>query len=54
MTDKDDRALKPLLQLEELVFANRIAKHVKSNAIVLSKDCTVTGVGAGQMSRVDA
>ncbi|MEL6431248.1 MAG: bifunctional phosphoribosylaminoimidazolecarboxamide formyltransferase/IMP cyclohydrolase, partial [Planctomycetota bacterium] len=41
-------------QLEELVFANRIAKHVKSNAIVLSKDCTVTGVGAGQMSRVDA
>ena len=41
-------------QLEELVFANRIAKHVKSNAIVLTKDRQVTGVGAGQMSRVDS
>lgn len=41
-------------QLEELVFANRIAKHVKSNAIVLTQARTVTGVGAGQMSRVDS
>ncbi len=41
-------------QLEELAFANRIAKHVKSNAIVLTKDRTVVGVGAGQMSRVDS
>lgn len=41
-------------QLEELVFANKISKHVKSNAIVLTKDRTVVGVGAGQMSRVDS
>jgi phosphoribosylaminoimidazolecarboxamide formyltransferase/IMP cyclohydrolase len=31
-----------------------VAKHVKSNAIVLVKDGAVVGVGAGQMSRVDA
>jgi phosphoribosylaminoimidazolecarboxamide formyltransferase/IMP cyclohydrolase len=41
-------------QLGELVFANKIAKHVKSNAIVLTKDRTIVGVGAGQMSRVDS
>ncbi|MCB9914197.1 MAG: bifunctional phosphoribosylaminoimidazolecarboxamide formyltransferase/IMP cyclohydrolase [Planctomycetes bacterium] len=37
-----------------LLFAERIAKHVKSNAIVLAKGTRVLGVGAGQMSRVDA
>lgn len=41
-------------QLAELAFANRISKHVKSNAIVLTQGRTVTGVGAGQMSRVDS
>ncbi|MHC4954383.1 MAG: bifunctional phosphoribosylaminoimidazolecarboxamide formyltransferase/IMP cyclohydrolase [Planctomycetota bacterium] len=41
-------------ELKDLVFAQRICKHVKSNAIVLVKDCMVVGVGAGQMSRVDA
>ena len=41
-------------QLEELAFANRISKHVKSNAIVLTREKMVTGVGAGQMSRVDS
>jgi phosphoribosylaminoimidazolecarboxamide formyltransferase/IMP cyclohydrolase len=41
-------------ELADLVFAQRICKHVKSNAIVLVKDCMVVGVGAGQMSRVDA
>ncbi|MFT7677559.1 MAG: phosphoribosylaminoimidazolecarboxamide formyltransferase/IMP cyclohydrolase [Planctomycetota bacterium] len=41
-------------QLVELAFANKIAKHVKSNAIVLSGGTTVFGVGAGQMSRVDS
>jgi len=41
-------------QEAELEFANRIAKHVKSNAIVLTHDRTVVGVGAGQMSRVDS
>jgi phosphoribosylaminoimidazolecarboxamide formyltransferase/IMP cyclohydrolase len=41
-------------ELEGLDFANRIAKHVKSNAIVLVKGTRVVGVGAGQMSRVDS
>jgi len=41
-------------QAAELAFANRIAKHVKSNAIVLTQGRTVVGVGAGQMSRVDS
>ena len=41
-------------QVEALVFADRIAKHVKSNAIVLAAGGRVLGVGAGQMSRVDA
>ncbi len=37
-----------------LVFAWRVAKHVKSNAIVYARDGVVVGVGAGQMSRVDS
>jgi phosphoribosylaminoimidazolecarboxamide formyltransferase/IMP cyclohydrolase len=41
-------------QLAGLLFAARIAKHVKSNAIVLAQGTQVVGVGAGQMSRVDA
>lgn len=39
---------------KELEFAWRVCKHVKSNAIVLSKDLRAIGVGAGQMSRVDS
>jgi phosphoribosylaminoimidazolecarboxamide formyltransferase/IMP cyclohydrolase len=38
----------------ELLFAWKVAKHVKSNAIVLSKDLVTAGIGAGQMSRVDS
>ena len=38
----------------EMLFANRICKHVRSNAIVLSKDLATIGIGAGQMSRVDS
>jgi len=38
----------------DLIFAFRIAKHVKSNAIVLARNLATLGVGAGQMSRVDA
>jgi len=41
-------------QWEELMFAWRVAKYVKSNAIVLTKDKATVGIGAGQMSRVDA
>ncbi|KAB8314765.1 bifunctional phosphoribosylaminoimidazolecarboxamide formyltransferase/IMP cyclohydrolase [Tolypothrix campylonemoides VB511288] len=39
-------------QLEDLLFAWRVAKYVKSNAIVYAKDRRTVGVGAGQMSRV--
>jgi phosphoribosylaminoimidazolecarboxamide formyltransferase / IMP cyclohydrolase len=38
----------------DLVFAWRVCKHVSSNAIVLVKDLQTIGIGAGQMSRVDA
>jgi phosphoribosylaminoimidazolecarboxamide formyltransferase / IMP cyclohydrolase len=41
-------------ELEDLGFAWRVCKHVKSNAIVLAKEKMVVGVGAGQMSRVDS
>jgi phosphoribosylaminoimidazolecarboxamide formyltransferase/IMP cyclohydrolase len=39
-------------ELNELLFAWRIVKHVKSNAIVFTRDKQVVGVGAGQMNRV--
>ena len=39
-------------ELEELLFAWKVCKHVKSNAIVVSSDRTTLGVGAGQMNRV--
>jgi phosphoribosylaminoimidazolecarboxamide formyltransferase/IMP cyclohydrolase len=39
-------------QLAELLFAWRVTKHVKSNAIVVTKNQTTLGVGAGQMNRV--
>ena len=48
------QALPSAQQIHELAFANKIAKHVKSNAIVLTKGGSVVGVGAGQMSRVDS
>jgi phosphoribosylaminoimidazolecarboxamide formyltransferase/IMP cyclohydrolase len=41
-----------LTQLEELKFAWRVAKHVKSNAIVVTHNTTTLGIGAGQMNRV--
>ncbi len=39
-------------ELEELLFAWKVVRHVKSNAIVFTKDRQVVGVGAGQMNRV--
>lgn len=39
-------------QLAELLFAWKVVKHIKSNAIVVTKDHTTLGVGAGQMNRV--
>ncbi|MCE9578260.1 MAG: bifunctional phosphoribosylaminoimidazolecarboxamide formyltransferase/IMP cyclohydrolase [Deltaproteobacteria bacterium] len=41
-------------ELAELDFAWRVAKHVKSNAIVFTRDRATVGIGAGQMSRVDS
>ena len=41
-------------ELRDLAFAFRIAKHVKSNTIVYAKELATVGIGAGQMSRVDA
>ncbi|MHB8895543.1 MAG: bifunctional phosphoribosylaminoimidazolecarboxamide formyltransferase/IMP cyclohydrolase, partial [Candidatus Geothermincolia bacterium] len=41
-------------QWDDLLFAWKVCKHVKSNAIVLAKDGATVGVGAGQMSRVDS
>ncbi|MBB6261967.1 phosphoribosylaminoimidazolecarboxamide formyltransferase/IMP cyclohydrolase [Paenochrobactrum gallinarii] len=41
-------------EMNDLKFAFRVAKHVKSNAIVYVKDSATVGVGAGQMSRVDS
>ncbi len=41
-------------ELADLKFAFKVAKHVKSNAIVYAKDGATVGIGAGQMSRVDS
>ncbi len=57
----DDMDLKPVTkraptdaELRDLRFAFRVVKHVKSNTIVYAKDLATVGIGAGQMSRVDA
>jgi phosphoribosylaminoimidazolecarboxamide formyltransferase/IMP cyclohydrolase len=57
----DDMDLEPVTkrapsnaELRDLRFAFRVAKHVKSNTIVYAKDLATVGIGAGQMSRVDA
>ena len=64
--DKDNRTVDQLdlkvvtkvaptpAQMEDLKFAFRVAKHVKSNAIVYVRDGATVGIGAGQMSRVDS
>ncbi|HTN10974.1 MAG TPA: bifunctional phosphoribosylaminoimidazolecarboxamide formyltransferase/IMP cyclohydrolase [Acetobacteraceae bacterium] len=41
-------------ELDDLIFAFRICKHVKSNAIIYAKDGATVGIGAGQMSRVNS
>lgn len=41
-------------ELADLLFAFRVAKHVKSNAIVYVRDGATVGIGAGQMSRIDS
>lgn len=52
--EKDSAEKSSELLWDDLQFAWAICKHVKSNAIVIVKDCQVLGIGAGQMSRVDA
>ena len=41
-------------EMSDLMFAFRVAKHVKSNAIVYARDGATAGIGAGQMSRIDS
>lgn len=41
-------------QVKDLIFANKIAKHLKSNTIVLAKNNQLLGMGCGQTSRIDA
>jgi phosphoribosylaminoimidazolecarboxamide formyltransferase/IMP cyclohydrolase len=41
-------------EMADLLFAFRVAKHVKSNTIVYAKDGATVGIGAGQMSRIDS
>lgn len=41
-------------ELRDMLFAFKVAKHVKSNAIVYAKEATTVGIGAGQMSRIDS
>ena len=57
----DEKALKVVTkkkptksELESLIFAWKVAKHVKSNAIILARGTKTVGIGAGQMSRVDS
>src|SRR5437763_3310078 len=38
----------------EMLFAWKVCKHVRSNAIVIARDLATVGIGAGQMSRVDS
>jgi phosphoribosylaminoimidazolecarboxamide formyltransferase/IMP cyclohydrolase len=60
--ESEDRALMTVVtrrapteaEWGDLLFAWRVAKHVKSNAIVLARDLATVGIGAGQMSRVDS
>ena len=66
LQDTDNRPLQPAdlkivtkrqptpEEMRALLFAWKIAKHVKSNAIVYSRDGQSVGIGAGQMSRVDS
>ena len=41
-------------EIEDLLFANKLVKHAKSNTIILAKNRQLIGIGIGQTSRVDA
>ena len=51
---KDADVLEEKKEKKDLIFALKVCKHVKSNAIVLAKNMQTVGIGAGQMSRVDS
>ncbi len=53
LTQVTEKAVNPE-QVEDLLFANKIVKHSKSNAIVLAKNKQLCASGVGQTSRVDA
>jgi phosphoribosylaminoimidazolecarboxamide formyltransferase / IMP cyclohydrolase len=61
-TERDDREAMEVVterkpsdqEWQDLLFAWRVSRHVKSNAIVLAQDLATVGIGAGQMSRVDS
>ena len=61
-TERDDREAMEVVserkptdkEWQDLLFAWRVSRHVKSNAIVLAKELATVGIGAGQMSRVDS
>jgi phosphoribosylaminoimidazolecarboxamide formyltransferase / IMP cyclohydrolase len=40
-------------EIDDLLFADKVVKHTKSNAIVFARDRATVGIGAGQMNRVD-
>ena len=42
------------MRIKDLIFAFKVCKHTKSNAIVYAKNQATVGIGAGQMSRVDS
>jgi len=42
------------IEIRDMLFAWKVAKHVKSNAIVYAKDNVTVGIGAGQMNRLDS
>ena len=44
----------PISDFAELQFAWRVVRTVRSNAIVISKDCATVGIGSGQVNRLDA
>ena len=52
--DIKTKAIPTVKQVEDLLFAFTVAKHTKSNAIILAKNQQTIGIGAGQMSRIDA
>ncbi|MBR9706763.1 bifunctional phosphoribosylaminoimidazolecarboxamide formyltransferase/IMP cyclohydrolase [Candidatus Pacearchaeota archaeon] len=41
-------------QIKDMIFAMKVCRHVKSNSVLYAKDLVTIGIGAGQMSRVDA